>query len=55
MQPCQWKELNIYAKKVSCHRHSKNDFKRLVAKKKNLMEESNHAALTMEGANKQKL
>ena len=24
-------------KKVSCHRHSKNDFKRLVAKKKNFM------------------
>ena len=38
MQPYQWKEQNIYAKKVSCHRHSKNDFKRLEVKKKNLHE-----------------
>ena len=37
MQPYQWKEQNIYAKKVSCHRHSKNDFKRLEVKKKTFM------------------
>ena len=30
---CTYDVLNIYAKKVSCHGHFKNDFKRLVVKK----------------------